>query len=192
MLFRSLLLSLATVGCGAHRGSISGNAYYADQDLEPVFRGRLEPVVEAYRQLTENEVPARHLAAVEWLQHKPDQVATFEQLARAAAASGSAEEAAGAWLLMGHAWLYVAENGRRLPPPAYSDQQGAQIWDEVVSRLIDPRFDDLESQAVDRLRRVMELAEPRSRYRQAAEQTLTQIEVRRGVVGVATDRFAPR
>jgi hypothetical protein len=149
----------------------------------------MEPVVEAYRQLTENEVPARHLAAVEWLQHKPDQVATFEQLAREAAASGSAEEAAGAWLLMGHAWLYVAENGRRLPPPAYSDQQGAQIWDEVVSRLIDPRFDDLEQQAVDRLQRVIELAEPRSRYREAAERTLTEIQVRRGVLSDASGMY---
>ncbi|MFT6144953.1 MAG: hypothetical protein ACJATT_001671 [Myxococcota bacterium] len=184
-----LLLSLAAVGCVAHRGAVSGNAYYADQDLEPVFRGRLESVVAAYRQLTENDLPARHLAAVEWLQHKPDQVATFEQLARTAAASGTSEEAAGAWLLMGHAWLYVAENGRRLPPPAYSDQQGAQIWDEVVSRLIDPRFDDLESQAIDRLRRVIELAEPRSRYREAAEQTLSEIQMRRGAVGHASGMY---
>jgi hypothetical protein len=90
---------------------------------------------------------------------------------------------------MGHAWLYVAENGRRLPPPAYSDQQGAQIWDEVVSRLIDPRFDDHEQQAVDRLQRVIELAEPRSRYREAAERTLMEIQVRRGVLSDASGMY---
>ena len=175
-----LLLSLTTLGCAAHNRSASGNAYYADQDLEPVFKGRIEPVVDAYRTLTENEVPARHMAAVEWLQNKPDQVAAFESLAREHAASGTSEEAAAAWLLMGHAWLFVAENGRRLPPPAYSDQQGAQVWDEVVSRLIDPRFDDLEAQAIDRLQRVIDLTQPRSRYRQAAEQTLMELQIRRG------------
>lgn len=184
-----LLLSIGALGCPAHHGNVSGNSYYAEQDLEPVFKGRIEPVVTAYRELTENEVPVRHMAAVEWLQNKPDQVAAFESLAREHAASGSAEEAAGAWLLMGHAWLFVAENGRRLPPPAYSDQQGAQIWDEVVSRLIDPRFDDLESQAIDRLRRVIDLTEPRSRYRQAAEQTLTEIQIRRGVLDGASGAF---
>jgi hypothetical protein len=59
----------------------------------------------------------------------------------------------------------------------------------VVSRLIDPRFDDLESQAIDRLRRVIELAEPRSRYREAAEQTLSEIQMRRGAVGHASGMY---
>lgn len=178
-----LLLSLATVGCAAHRPRATASPYYSEQELAPVFRSDMGTVVQAYRDLTESRAPVRHMAAVEWLRTKPDQVAAFETLAREYAAGGTSDEAAAAWLLMGHAWLFVAENGRRLPPPAYSDQHGAEVWDDVVARLIDPRFDDLESQAIERLRRAVELAEPKSRYRAAAERTLTEIQMRRGIMG---------
>ena len=185
-----IIATLTLAACGTHRHTVQATSYYDDRSLPSVFKGDLDNVKEAYIALTESQPPNRHQAAVEWLETKPAQVAEFEALAREYAAAGSEEEAAAAWLLMGHAWLYVAENGRRLPPPAYSDQQGAEVWDDVVARLIDPRFDDLESQALVRLRRAIELAEPRGKVRAAAERTITEIQIRRGTassVGTAGD-----
>jgi hypothetical protein len=176
---RPLLVLVATVvtGC-AHRGPGSAEVYLDANGARLVVGTQVPDLVDQYQHFTEGGVRPEE-AAVRWLQQKPEDLASFERSARALASTGSTDEAAAAWLLMGNAWLFLSERGRNIPPPSYTDLRGAVVWDDIVSRYIDPRFADLEDGALARLRRSVELAQGRGPTARAAERSITAIEARR-------------